>query len=49
MNQVARTKPGEKVSVEVMRNGKIIELSAEVGLRPRNRPHPRTTTDPNGA
>ncbi|BBP81551.1 MULTISPECIES: Do family serine endopeptidase AlgW [Pseudomonas] len=34
MNQVARTKPGEKVSVEVMRNGKIIELSAEVGLRP---------------
>ncbi|BCD86837.1 2-alkenal reductase [Pseudomonas solani] len=34
MNQVARTKPGEKVSVKVMRNGKEIDLSAEVGLRP---------------
>ncbi|MGX5728799.1 Do family serine endopeptidase AlgW [Metapseudomonas otitidis] len=34
MNQVARTKPGEKVSIQVMRNGKLLELVAEVGLRP---------------
>lgn len=34
MNQVARTKPGEKIAVEVMRNGKHLTLNAEVGLRP---------------
>ncbi|MCY1429678.1 Serine endoprotease DegS [compost metagenome] len=34
MNQVARTHPGEKVSIQVMRNGKELELTAEVGVRP---------------
>ncbi|RJG11883.1 PDZ domain-containing protein [Pseudomonas cavernicola] len=34
MNQVARAKPGEKTSIEVMRNGKPLELTAEIGLRP---------------
>ncbi|WP_248748986.1 Do family serine endopeptidase AlgW [Pseudomonas sp. MWU15-20650] len=34
MNQVARIKPTEKVAIQVMRNGKEIKLSAEVGLRP---------------
>ncbi|MFZ3204033.1 MAG: Do family serine endopeptidase AlgW [Pseudomonas sp.] len=34
MNQVARTKPGEKISIEIMRNGKLQELSAEIGVRP---------------
>ncbi|MBM7061585.1 trypsin-like peptidase domain-containing protein [Pseudomonas sp. UL073] len=33
MNQVARTKPGEKTIIEVMRNGKTLRLTAEVGLR----------------
>ncbi|CAD5106805.1 Do family serine endopeptidase AlgW [Zestomonas carbonaria] len=33
MNQVARTKPGEKTVIEVMRNGKTLELIAEIGLR----------------
>ena len=34
MNQVARTKPGETIAVKVMRNGKEMELTAKVGLRP---------------
>lgn len=34
MNQVARTKPGEKISIQVLRNGKHVTLEAEVGLRP---------------
>ncbi|MDG6402581.1 trypsin-like peptidase domain-containing protein, partial [Pseudomonas quasicaspiana] len=34
MNQVARTKPGDKIAIEVMRNGKEVKLNAEVGLRP---------------
>ena len=34
MNQVARTKPGEKIRIEIMRNGKLQELSAEIGVRP---------------
>ncbi|ROM57485.1 2-alkenal reductase [Pseudomonas poae] len=34
MNQVARIKPTEKVTIQVMRNGKEINLSAEIGLRP---------------
>ena len=34
MNQVARAKPGEKIRIEVMRNGKMMELSAEIGVRP---------------
>ncbi|MCK6186169.1 MULTISPECIES: Do family serine endopeptidase AlgW [unclassified Pseudomonas] len=34
MNQVARIKPTDKVTIMVMRNGKEIKLSAEIGLRP---------------
>ena len=34
MNQVARIKPTDKVTIEVMRNGKELKLTAEVGLRP---------------
>lgn len=35
MNQVARIKPTDKVAILVMRNGKEIKLSAEIGLRPQ--------------
>ncbi|MDC6379609.1 trypsin-like peptidase domain-containing protein [Pseudomonas sp. 15A4] len=38
MNQVARTKPTDKIAIEVMRNGKELKLNAEVGVRP-----PQTT------
>ena len=34
MNQVALIKPTDKVAILVMRNGKEIKLSAEIGLRP---------------
>jgi len=34
MNQVARTKPNDKIVIEVMRNGKEMKLTAEIGLRP---------------
>ncbi|WP_179575623.1 Do family serine endopeptidase AlgW [Pseudomonas sediminis] len=34
MNQVARTKPGDKIRIEVLRNGKSLELTAEIGVRP---------------
>ncbi len=34
MNQVARIKPMDKVTVQVMRNGKELKLTAEIGLRP---------------
>ncbi|MBB2495511.1 Do family serine endopeptidase AlgW [Aquipseudomonas ullengensis] len=34
MNQVARAKPGEKIVVEVLRNGETLELTAEIGVRP---------------
>ncbi|WP_416426862.1 Do family serine endopeptidase AlgW [Pseudomonas sp. App30] len=34
MNQVARTKPNDKISIQIMRNGKEMKLTAEVGLRP---------------
>ncbi|OOV98244.1 Do family serine endopeptidase AlgW [Pseudomonas sp. MF4836] len=34
MNQVARIKPSDKVSILVMRNGKELKLTAEIGLRP---------------
>lgn len=34
MNQVARTRPSEKITIEVMRKGKEMKLTAEVGLRP---------------
>jgi serine protease DegS len=35
MNQVARTKPGQTISIDVLRAGKKVHLEAEVGLRPR--------------
>ncbi|MBD8705154.1 MULTISPECIES: Do family serine endopeptidase AlgW [unclassified Pseudomonas] len=38
MNQVARTKPTDKIAIQVMRNGKELKLTAEVGVRP-----PQTT------
>ncbi|MCY1445191.1 Serine endoprotease DegS [compost metagenome] len=34
MNQVARTKPGKQIAIEILRNGKPQTLQAEVGLRP---------------
>ena len=34
MNQVARTKPGDKIRIEVLRNGKQLDLTAEIGIRP---------------
>ncbi|WP_028621850.1 Do family serine endopeptidase AlgW [Pseudomonas sp. Ant30-3] len=40
MNQVARIKPTDKVTILVMRNGKEINLTAEIGLRPPPAPAP---------
>ena len=34
MNQVARAKPGQIVQIEIMRNGKPMNLNAQVGMRP---------------
>jgi serine protease DegS len=34
MNQVARAKPGEKIRIDILRNGKPLELTAEIGVRP---------------
>lgn len=34
MNQVAQAKPGEKIRIEIMRNGEPMELTAEIGVRP---------------
>jgi serine protease DegS len=34
MNQVARTKPGQQIRIEIMRAGKSLELTAEIGVRP---------------
>jgi serine protease DegS len=34
MNQVARTQPGEKVAIEVLRGGEVLTLTAEIGVRP---------------
>ena len=34
MNQVARTKPGDQVTIEVLRHGEVMDLQAEVGVRP---------------
>jgi serine protease DegS len=34
MNQVARAKPGEKILIDILRNGKPLQLSAEIGVRP---------------
>ncbi|HZX19077.1 MAG TPA: Do family serine endopeptidase AlgW [Pseudomonas sp.] len=34
MNQVARAKPGQKINIDILRNGKPLQLTAEVGVRP---------------
>jgi serine protease DegS len=34
MNQVARARPKDKIAIAVMRNGKELTLTAEVGMRP---------------
>ncbi len=34
MNQVAQAKPGEKIRIDILRNGKALQLSAEIGVRP---------------
>ncbi|MBD1585675.1 Do family serine endopeptidase AlgW [Pseudomonas typographi] len=34
MNQVARAHPGERIGIDIVRNGKPLKLTAEVGLRP---------------
>ena len=34
MNQVARSRPGDKISIEVLRNGKPLKLTGIIGLRP---------------
>ncbi len=34
MHQVARTQPGQKVSIDVLRNGETHSFTAEVGVRP---------------
>lgn len=34
MNQVARAKPGERIDIEVLRNGETLKLTAEIGIRP---------------
>ncbi|MBD9416806.1 trypsin-like peptidase domain-containing protein [Pseudomonas sp. PDM16] len=34
MNQVARTQPGEKIALEVLRGGETLKLTAEIGVRP---------------
>ncbi|WP_312300035.1 Do family serine endopeptidase AlgW [Stutzerimonas nitrititolerans] len=41
MNQVARARPGDKIDIDILRNGKPLTLTAEVGMRPpvENRPN----------
>ncbi len=34
MNQVARTKPGESIRIDILRAGEPLQLTAEVGVRP---------------
>ncbi|AFM34529.1 MULTISPECIES: Do family serine endopeptidase AlgW [Stutzerimonas stutzeri subgroup] len=34
MNQVARARPGENIDIDILRNGKPLTLTAEVGMRP---------------
>ena len=34
MNQVARTRPGDKIRIEVLREGQTLDLTAEIGIRP---------------
>ena len=41
MDQVARSKPGDNVSISLLRNGKVFEVTAEVAVRPQ----PKTKDD----
>jgi serine protease DegS len=34
MNQVARAKPGQKIRIDILRNGKPLHMTAEIGVRP---------------
>jgi len=34
MNQVARTRPGDQIDIDILRNGKPLTLTAEIGMRP---------------
>jgi serine protease DegS len=34
MNQVARAKPGQKIRIDILRNGKPLQMTAEIGVRP---------------
>jgi serine protease DegS len=34
MNQVARTRPGDQIRIDILRNGKPLQLTAEIGIRP---------------
>ncbi len=34
MNQIARARPGDKITIEILRNNKPMTLNAEVGMRP---------------
>ncbi|MEL7652509.1 MAG: Do family serine endopeptidase AlgW [Stutzerimonas stutzeri] len=34
MNQVARARPGENIDIDILRNGKPLTLTAEIGMRP---------------
>lgn len=34
MNQVARARPGERIDIQVLRDGRTLTLSAEIGMRP---------------
>ena len=34
MNQVARAKPGERIRIDILRNGEPMQLTAEIGVRP---------------
>ncbi|MBB3104675.1 Do family serine endopeptidase AlgW [Azomonas macrocytogenes] len=35
MNQVARTRPGDHIDIKILRNGKPMTFTAEVGIRPQ--------------
>ena len=41
MNQVAQTKPGERIPIEVLRDGKVLKLTAEIAVR-----SPQSSTPP---
>ncbi|MCW3149844.1 trypsin-like peptidase domain-containing protein [Stutzerimonas stutzeri] len=44
MNQVARTRPGDEIDIDILRNGKPLTLTAEVGVRPPAASSPSATS-----